>query len=145
MVQWNVGIGHNKELMEKCPRLAEYAEYVGRVQKYAAETPLAEAVERAVEECIRDGILAEFLRKNRMEAIAVSIFEYDEEKELELLKEAERIYGREQGIEQGLARGLSALVITLKNFCSDEDVIYSQIIANPDYANLTREEFEKYL
>lgn len=52
VIQLNIGIGHNAELMEKCPLLAEYAKYVGRVQKYAADKPLNEAVEQAVNECI---------------------------------------------------------------------------------------------
>lgn len=51
---------------------------------------MQDAVETAVDECIKEGILADFLRKNKVEAIAVSIFEYDEEKEIRLIKEAER-------------------------------------------------------
>jgi len=42
-----------------------------------------------------------FPKKNRAEAIAVSIFEHAEEKELALLQEAERMEGTEQGLEQG--------------------------------------------
>ncbi len=141
VVQLNIGIGHNKKLMEKCPLLAEYAEYVGRVQRYAMDRPLGEAVERAVNECIHDGILSDFLRKNRAEAIEVSIFEYDEEKELALLREAERMDGFEQGLEQGL----HALVTSLKKFCPDADNLYANVIANSDYSHLTREEIEKYL
>ena len=37
----------------------------------------------------------------------MSIFEYDEEKELRLYGEAEREVGYEQGLEQGIARGIS--------------------------------------
>ena len=59
------------ELMEKCHLLAQYSQYVGRVQKYASGMILEEAVKKAVEECIREGILADFLQKNRAEAIAV--------------------------------------------------------------------------
>ena len=39
---------------------------------------LEDAVEQAINECIREGILAEFLSKNRAEAKTMSIFEYDE-------------------------------------------------------------------
>ena len=79
---------------------------------------LQDAVEISVEECIRENILADFLRENKAEAIAVSIFEYDEEKELRLLREAEREYGREQGKEEGKAEGLTALVRSLKKIYS---------------------------
>ena len=83
VVQLNVGVGYNQQIMEKCPLLSQYARYVGKVQQYASDMPLHAAVECAVNECIQEGILSDFLQKNRAEAIEVSIFEYDEEKDLE--------------------------------------------------------------
>lgn len=50
---------------------------------------LDDAVECAVTECIREGILEDFLRKNRVEVISMSIFEFDEKKEWKLMREAE--------------------------------------------------------
>ena len=44
---------------------------------------LEDAVERAITECIEEGILADFLEKNRAEAKSVSIYEYDKEKHLQ--------------------------------------------------------------
>lgn len=101
----NINAGHNEELMNSCHVLQEYAQYVARVRKYVAEMPLDEAVERAVTECIREGILAEFLKKNRAEVVKVSIFEYDKEKEEKKLRKAEYEYGREQGREEGRMEG----------------------------------------
>ena len=60
--------GHNRKLMETCRTLEDYAEYTFRVREYAAEMPLDEAVERAITECISEGILADFLRKNRADS-----------------------------------------------------------------------------
>ena len=105
VIQLNIGVGHNKELMEKCPLLAQYSQYVGRVKQYSAVMPFKDAVERAVNECIQEGILVDFLRKNRAEAIEVSIFEYDEEKELELFRAAEREVAREEAREEALEEG----------------------------------------
>ncbi len=103
VIQLNIRAGQNEALMKKCPLLKQYGQYVDRVQRYAAQKlPLGEAVERAVQECIREGILAEFLLKNRAEAIEMSIFEYDEEKELALLRKAEREVGREEGLDRAL-------------------------------------------
>ena len=67
--------------MEQCQILREYAIYVARVRKYAKYMQLETAVQKAVDECIQEEILEEFLRKNRAEVIAVSIFEYDKEEE----------------------------------------------------------------
>ena len=60
--------------METCRTLKEYARYVDMVRKYAREKNLAEAVETAVDTCIREGILSDFLKKHRAEAIEMSIF-----------------------------------------------------------------------
>lgn len=57
--------------------------FVDAVRKYQQQIPFPEAVEKAIDECIKKGILAEFLRKNRAEVLRVSIFEYDEEKTYE--------------------------------------------------------------
>ena len=98
----NVNDGHNLELMEHCRTLKEYAKYVARVRKYVTQNiPLEEAVTRAVDECIEEGILAEFLMKNKAEVIKVSIYEYDKEFEEKKLRKAEYEAGVEAGIELG--------------------------------------------
>ena len=104
----NVNDGHNNELTEHCRTLKEYAQYVARVRKYAADPDivLEEAVERAVEECIKEGILAEFLMRNRAEVIKVSIYEYDREFEEKKLRKAEYEAGRQDGIEIGRRDGI---------------------------------------
>ena len=106
----NVNEGHNQELMEHCQTLKEYAQYVAKVRKYTSlgELSLEEAVECAVEECIKEGILAEFLIQNRAEVISMSIFEYNKDEEEKKLRKAEFEAGREAGIEEGRMAGLEA-------------------------------------
>lgn len=67
---------------------------------------LEEAVTRAVDECIEEGILAEFLLKNKTEVIKVSIYEYDKEFEEKKLRKAEYEAGRQDGIEIGRQDGI---------------------------------------
>ena len=104
----NVNEGHNQELMEHCQTLKEYAQYVAKVRKYTSlgELSLEEAVECAVEECIKEGILAEFLIQNRAEVISMSIFEYNKDEEEKKLRKAEFEAGREAGIEEGRMVGI---------------------------------------
>ena len=92
--------------------MKEYAQYVARVRKYAGDPDivLEEAVERAVEECIKEGILAEFLMRNRAEVIKVSIYEYDREFEEKKLRKAEYEAGRQDGIEIGEKNILQKLI-----------------------------------
>ena len=42
--------------------------------------PISEAVDLAIDTCIHNGILKEFLERNRKEVRAVSIYEFDEKK-----------------------------------------------------------------
>lgn len=101
VVTLNINKGHNKELMEQCQTLNEYAQYVEKVRTYTKEDNLDNAVERAVNECIHDGILADFLTQNKSEVIAMSIFEYDKVEEEKKLRKAEFDAGVEQGINLG--------------------------------------------
>ena len=98
----NVNEGHNKGLMEQCQTLKEYAIYVARVRKYASEMNLNDAVARAIDECIKEGILVEFLRKNRSEVKMVSILEYDKEWEEKKFRKAEYEAGKEDGKSEGI-------------------------------------------
>ena len=84
--------------MEQCQTLNEYAQYVEKVRTYTKEDNLDNAVERAVNECIRDGILADFLAQNKSEVIAMSIFEYDE-------KAVRQVY-YEDGLKAGIRTGI---------------------------------------
>lgn len=59
------------------------------VRKYTKDFELNEAVELAVNECIHDNILSDFLRANKAEVISMSIFEYDKELEERKLRKAE--------------------------------------------------------
>ena len=96
----NINEGYNQKLMESCQILKEYAQYVSKVRTYKKTLSLNEAVEKAVEECIQEGILREFLLANKAEVVAMSIFEYDREWEDELLRKEEFEAGKELGKEE---------------------------------------------
>lgn len=98
---YNVNVGHNREMMEACKTLGEYAEYVSRVRKYAAEMPTTElAVERAIDECIKEDILRDFLQTQRAEAKVMSIYEYDQEAHLKMEREEWFEKGQEAAAEK---------------------------------------------
>ena len=91
--------------MESCRTLKEYSIYVERVRKYRAVMPIEQAVEKAVTECIRENILADFLKKQRAEVIAMSILEYNEEEELKKIRASERRGGYDDGWNAGRIEG----------------------------------------
>ena len=97
----NINLGKNRELLNQCQTLKEYAIYVKKVRTYAKSMKVEEAVDRAVRECINEGILREFLLQNRKEAVEMSIFEYDKELEEKKLRKAEYEYGFSEGKKTG--------------------------------------------
>ena len=109
----NINQGNNRKLMQRCKTLKEYCQFVECIRKYAATMEIAEAVDRAVTECIKKNILADFLTKQRAEVVAVSIFEYNEEEELKKIRAAEFSVGREAGYEEGEAVGKAESVLEL--------------------------------
>ena len=80
---------------------------------YAKSMPLPDAVERAIDECIRDRVLEEFLKKHKAEAKEMSIFEYDQEKHMRQEREAAWEDGHTAGIEEGRTAGIKETAIRL--------------------------------
>ena len=75
------------------------------------EIELPEAVDRAIDECIRENVLRDFLMEHRAGARAMSIFEYDQERPMQQEREAGIEKGKEQllhrQVQKNLARGMS--------------------------------------
>ena len=102
----NINLDKKQEVLEACQLLKEYMLLVNKIRRYTDEyKDINQAVEQAVTECIEENILADFLRKNRTEAIEVCIFEYDEKREKELIRKAEYAEGKKEGLREGQKQG----------------------------------------
>lgn len=99
----NINAGHNQELMEICKPLRDYSEYVRRLRNYAKTMDIEQAVRKTIEECIREDILRDFLEKEKVEAMAMSIFEYNQEEHMRMEREEFFEDGRQYGIAEGKA------------------------------------------
>ena len=109
---------HNQKLKEACRTLREYAVYTDKVRRYVEEMELADAVERAIQECISEGVLKDFLEKHRAEAKEMSIFEYDQEKHMKQEREAAWEEGHREGHRSGVAEGV---------LLGEEQLLWNQI------------------
>ena len=87
-IQLNINPGYNEKLKRECPELMGYVAYWEKVRrrKEAGEA-LEEAVKNAVDECIVEGILADFFRKNKAEVVKMSIYEFDQEEYEQAVRE----------------------------------------------------------
>lgn len=138
-VMLNINKGHNQELMNACHTLRDYSEYVARIRTYSAEMPLTDAVEKAITECIHENILRDFLLKNRAEAKAMSIYEYDEEKTLRMF--------REEGYEDGERNGkIQATIEMCLEFNLSSDAIVQNLMTKFQFSeNQAQEYLDNYI
>ncbi len=115
----NINKGHNAELMEACKDLCDYAEYTYRVRKYAESMSIEAAVDKSIKECIREGILKDFLEKHRTEARAMSIYEYNEEEHMRMEREDAFEDGRKLGLEDGQKIGQEKILNLISKMSVD--------------------------
>ena len=97
VLQLNINKGKNEELKEICQTLQEYAEFTERVRDHRKEMPREDAIRTTIDECIRDGILKEFLLKNKAEVYHMCLYEFDVELHERVLRKEER----EEGLQEG--------------------------------------------
>ena len=103
----NINYGHNQALMERCGRLRDYAAFIEEIRHNLKRGLLLEdAVDRAIDTCIEQGILADILSKSKMEVRKMLLTEYDERAEREYLRKEAIELGLEEGREKGLKEGL---------------------------------------
>lgn len=116
----NINPGYNETLKKACKALNDYSEYTSRVRRYAETMELEDAVDLAINECICEGILADFLSRNKAEAKKMSIYEYDEEKHMRQT--------REEGFEEGFIEGeIAGSIKTCKSLSIPEDDVLKKI------------------
>ena len=105
VLQININKGQNEELKAACKTLQEYAEFTERAREHRKEMELEDAIRTMIDECIRDGILKDFLLKNKAEVYHMCLYEFDVELHERVLREEEREEGRLEGIREGRLAG----------------------------------------
>ena len=87
----NINYGHNQELMKHCRRLEEYSIFVQCVREYIQSEPSVEdALGKAIDTCIHQDVLADFLKKHRAEVTNMILTTYDKDLYEKTLKEDAR-------------------------------------------------------
>ena len=98
--------GTKRLLLEECLVLREYTAFVSRVREnHNAGIELNQAVEKAIDDCIADHILEDFLRERRDEVRHMVVIDNTWERREQLIREEEREDGRREGRKAGLQEG----------------------------------------
>lgn len=106
----NINYGHNRELMEQCRTLRDYSILVNKIKSYGQTMDLTKAIGQAIEECIAEGVLHDFLMKRRSEVVNSLLTEYDEERVLADLSREFYEDGESAGIQKGENKKLNDLI-----------------------------------
>jgi hypothetical protein len=102
----NINIGNNPDLLGNCETLSHYETFVEQVREYEKTHDRDIAVELAVKECMKRGILTEYLKKYGKEVLNMLCVELDEAVQRKLWTE----YGMEKGREEERTKNAQAMI-----------------------------------
>ena len=132
---YNLNTGKNDELLEKCRPLKEYMIFINKVREYSDDkgVDIKTAITNAIDYCIEENIMREFLIKHKAEVFSVCITEFDEKiYEAELKQEV-----REEEREKNILTTISIL----RGLGLDDSTIAQQI---SEKFELTPLEIDRY-
>ena len=115
----NVNYDKGADILKRCKTLNEYSMFIHMIREKQQEKGLQKAVEESVRECMRKGILTEFLERNGGDIVSLVRIELTRE-ECEAIREEDGyVRGLEDGLNEGrieeqlkIARNMKALGLT---------------------------------
>lgn len=100
----NINLPVNHKLLKKCRPLYEYSWFIQKIKDYMTiEKNLDKALTRTIEDCEREGIMVDFVRKHGSEAVNMLFTQWNMEDALEVRYE--------EGLEDGELLALIKLVV----------------------------------
>ncbi len=85
-------------MLDKCRPLRDYTTFVNKVKELAVSTDFEQAIDNAVDYCIDNDVLKDYLIQNRAEVKDMCLTEFNEK----VYEESIRSEGFEQGVLQNL-------------------------------------------
>ncbi len=149
----NINYGHNKELMERCRKLKEYAQFIDIIRHYLRENKHwsnEQAISKAIDDCIQNNILRDILQKERLRVMASILSEFDEVGYKEMIRQEayEDAYeegheaGLEEGREQELAHGVKSYIKLAQSIGYAESKIVTMLMQE---FNLSEDQASQYV
>ncbi len=94
----NINYGRNKEVLNACKPLEEYAWLIQRIREYRKQKEeIEEAVDHAIDDIPEDFEIRTFLIGHKAEVKDMCITEYNEAETLQMVKEEGRVEGKKEG------------------------------------------------
>ena len=149
----NINYGHNKELMKRCRKLKEYAQFIDIIRHYLKGNEHwsnEQAISKAIDDCIQNNILRDILQKERLRVMASILSEFDEVGYKEMIRQEayEDAYeegheaGLEEGREQELAHGVKSYIKLAQSIGYAESKIVTMLMQE---FNLSEDQASQYV
>ena len=97
---------------------------------------------KAINKCIENGILADFLKDNKAEVLKMSIYEYDEAKHIQLERKESREEGQQEGRQEERQNSIKNLIETCQDLNASEDDTVQRIMQK---YTLSKNDAKKYI
>ena len=101
----NINYNKNSELLAKCKPLVEYTQFVEAVRRHI-RLDAENGFKNAINECIQNNILKNYLERKSREVMNMLIAEYDYDTDIAVQREEEREIAFAEGEAQGIAQGI---------------------------------------
>ncbi len=144
-IVYNINKGNNVELLNRCRFLKDYMVFIDYVRYYYGDEnmSLVDAIEHAINRCIDEDVLKEFLVNRREEVAKVTNLDFTFERQIELEREEAENKGLLRGREEGMSLGRKAGLLEGKEaeiFKSVQDGDYG-ILRGAEKLGVTETEF----
>lgn len=103
----NINPGEHHEILERCHVLKDYSIFIDTIRKYQ-DLGTEEPYRKAIDECIANDILADYLKKKGSEVVNMLMSEYNYEQDIEVQREEAYEEGKKLGISEGKKLGIVA-------------------------------------
>lgn len=138
----NINSDKAHKILGKCGILREYSQFIDTVRQYSGEE---EAIKKAINDCIRQGILSDYLKRKGSEVTNMLIAEYSYEEDIQVKQQEAIQQGRQEGRREGRQEGviLSGKIFqTIKNYPDLTDrQIADEVGCNEETVKNVREMF----
>ncbi len=128
---YNINKGKNKKILDKCKTLSDYSFYIDAIRNLEKEGLLSDkAIKQLNDDCIKEGILPEFLLKHGTEAYDMIYEALTDEDIKAIYTENGRIEGREEGKAEEkleIARKMKKMKIKISDIAKATGLTKEQI------------------
>jgi len=118
---YNINKGHNPKMAQRSVTLNGYEVYIAKIREYGKTMRFEQAFARAIDECIKEDILADFLKLNRKAVQNMLTAEWSPEVEERAIRADERLAERLTIAHRLKAKGMSVdEIVELTGLSVDE-------------------------